>query len=753
MRGRAATATFAAIAGCIWCAWTVADIRGRVLPEKLEGQTITLGATVVERPSSDPASTRFLVNVTELKGAARGWSLPARVRLRWYDATQLIAVGDSWQFTVRLKRPRGVKNPGAFDYEAWMFGRRISATGYVVNAFPPTYLGPGPSRYGIQRFRANTARFIESTLDGHAAAGLIVALAVGHRHAVTNSDWQILRSTGTAHLMAISGLHIGLVSGMVYWLASQLWRRCGQAPLHWPASCTGAVSGLAAAIGYAALSGLSVPTQRAVVMVAVVVAAMLLRRRCRVRDAISVAMFVVLVLDPLVVTTAGFWLSFGAVALIGAVLARRHRIVAVRDANFGSDADRTRVNPSRRVLESVRLRLQRAAIVQLSLVFGLAPLSLYTFGEMSVVSPLANAVAIPIVGFIVVPLSLLGVGAFAIGAQPGAKILFHIAVEVLDLVWRGLSDLAAWSLAAWTQPTLPDWVLAVGVLGVVLWLLPRGVPVRWLAAVAVALLLVWPVPRPPWGGVWVSVLDVGQGLAVVAQTRQRVLVFDTGPRFRSGLSMGHLALVPFLRNQGIRRIDRLVVSHDDNDHIGGIDALREAFPIDEIFANRPESLPGATPCHRGQNWMWQGVHFEFLHPQAPNPLSGNDASCVLRVSSSHGSVLIPGDIEAGAELALVGHYGPNLASDVLVVPHHGSRTSSTGLFLGAVRPRTALISAGYRNRYGHPHTDVLSRYRQAQIEVYSTSDSGALFIHLDGRGDAIGEQRHLSPRIGYQSDR
>ena len=478
-----------------------------------------------------------------------------------------------------------------------------------------------------------------------------------------------------------------------------------------------------------------------------------MRRRCRVRDGIGVAMFVVLVLDPLVVMFAGFWLSFGAVALIGAVLARRHRCVVVRRANVGSESGRARRDLWWRALDSGRLRLQRAAIVQLSLVFGLAPLSLYAFGEMSVVSPLANAAAIPVVGFIVVPLSLLGVGALAVGAERCAELLFHIAAEVLEVMWLGLSRLAAWSAAAWTQPTLPAWVLAIGMLGVVLWLLPRGAPARWLAAVAVALLLIWPVPRPPWGGVWVSVLDVGQGLSVVAQTRQRVLVFDTGPRFRSGLSMGQIALVPFLQSLGVRRIDRLVVSHDDNDHIGGVDALREAFPVDKILAGRPESLNGAQPCRRGQYWIWQGVKFEILHPQDPNVLSGNDASCVLRISNNHGSVLISGDIEAAAESALVGHYGPNLASDVLVVPHHGSRTSSTEAFLSAVRPRAALISAGYRNRYGHPHADVLSRYDQAQIKVYSTGDSGALFVRMDGRGEPIGEQRRLRTRNGYQSDR
>ena len=246
---------------------------------------------------------------------------------------------------------------------------------------------------------------------------------------------------------------------------------------------------------------------------------------------------------------------------------------------------------------------------------------------------------------------------------------------------------------------------------------------------------------------------MGSALTVVAPTRGRGLVFDTGPRFQSGLSMGHIALVPFLRRHGVRRIDLLVISHNDNDHIGGVDALREALPIDKILAGRPEALNGAQPCRRGQYWIWQGVKFEILHPTNPNALSGNDASCVLRISSNWGSVLISGDIEAAAESALVGHYGLNLASDVLVAPHHGSRTSSTESFLRAVRPRAALISVGSRNRYGHPHADVLSRYRQAQIEVYSTSDSGALFVRMDGRGESIDEQHHREPRNGYQSDR
>jgi len=334
----------------------------------------------------------------------------------------------------------------------------------------------------------------------------------------------------------------------------------------------------------------------------------------------------------------------------------------------------------------------------------------------------------------VVPLTLIGVAAHGIGAEPGAEVLLTGAVTVLGWCWPFLEKLAGAQWVVWTQNASPFWVLWLGVLGIALTLMPGGLPGRWLGLVFVMPMLVWPAPRPQMGAVWLTVLDVGQGLSVVVQTRTRVLVFDTGARFSTGLSLGDAVLVPYLRYQGIDKVDTLIVSHADNDHAGGAAALLASVRVEARVTSVPGELPRGTSCRRGQFWQWDDVQFHVLHPARDTMFSDNNASCVLRIVSPHGSVLIPGDIEADAEATLVQRDGAYLGSDVLVVPHHGSRSSSTDGFLDAVRPKLAVVSTGYRNRYGHPHSEIVDRYKVRGISLHNTVTSGAVMIKLDAKG-------------------
>lgn len=685
-----------ALAGRLPVDWAGNDrlVRGRIdaLPEHLDGG----GARV-----------RFRV-ADYYDSSSGGWRpLDLSVRLRWYRSAPRLHAGERWQLQVRLKRPHGFANPGGFDYERWLLVQRIGATGYVREG-PDNRRLEASHGSGIDVGRQALARAIDASVDG-AAAGLLRALAIGDRSGVSRRQWEVLRITGTAHLMAISGLHIGLVAGLAFAGMRRLWGLGGLAG-RWPGASAAALAALGAAALYAGLAGFSLPTRRALVMVSAFMGARLLRRRISAWQALALALWLVLLLDSLALLSPGFWLSFGAVGWILYQLSGR----------YGKTG-----------------RLRVALRVQLVLSLGLAPLVLASFQFWPAAGPLANLLAVPWVGLLVVPPLLAGCLLAPLAPSLSAW-LFQAAGATLAPLWQGLEWLASMPGAAWTlglPHTAAVVLLSVGLIG---WLAPAGMPARWSALALVAPLFLYRPEAPAQGAVWLTLLDVGQGLAAVVRTRHHVLVYDTGPRFRSGLDTGSAVVAPYLVHAGIRRIDKLVISHSDNDHAGGGGALFARHRVMSVLAGMPEAIDWARArrCRRGQRWSWDGVEFALLSPAAP--VRGNNASCVLRVTSGAGQrLLLTGDIESSVEKRLADADGEGLRAEVLVAPHHGSATSSSAAFVARVKPDYVLYPAAERNRFGFPRPSVVTRYRQVGARQFSTGVGGALSARFSAAGGII----------------
>ncbi len=678
-----------------------------------EGRDVVVEGTVASLVERDSRAARFVFHARRLAWNGGARACGCRLRLAWYarrgGAVPPLAPGQRWRLTVRLKRPRGFANPGGFDYGAWLLQRRIDATGYVRTRPPPEALGRGGG--GLHALRGALLERLQAALDGRPAGGLVAALALGERSGIDPRQWEVLRRTGTGHLVAISGLHVGLVAGLAFFLARRLWTLVPGAARYLPAPRAGAMAGFAAAAAYAALAGFSVPTQRALVMVAVAMAMLSAQRRAPAADGLLLALVAVLVLDPLAVLGAGFWLSFGAVAVILWAAAGRH--------------------PGR----GWRARAAAALHLQGAVALGLVPLTLLWFGQAALVSPLANLFAIPAVGLVAVPLVLGGTACLGAGLEAAGGGLLGAAAWLLEQVMAVLASLAAWDAGQWQAPAPGPAALALGVAGVALLLAPRGLPGRWLGLVLLLPLLVPQPPRPEPGGFRLAVLDVGQGLAAVVETHRRVLVFDAGARFSARFDAGSAVVAPYLRARGWRAVDLLVISHGDGDHAGGVPGLARALPVGRVLAPEPWHGAGLTarPCAAGQAWTWDGVRFEMLGPEGRGGRR-NDRSCVLRVEGAVHSALLPGDIEAGSEYRLVARAGDGLASEVLVAPHHGSRTSSTPRFVAAVAPRLVVFPAGWRNRFRFPAREVTARYRAAGAILAQTGRDGAVLVDAPPAG-------------------
>jgi competence protein ComEC len=612
-------------------------------------------------------------------------------------------------------------NPGGFDYEGWLFSRGIGATGYVRAEPAPRHLVAAPA-FSVDALRAAVIEALQGARPQARNAGVLQALTVGERSAIPAQRWRTLVDTGTIHLMAISGLHIGLVAGLVYALVLLGWRRCARCCAWLAAPRAAAVLGLAAAVGYAVLAGFTLPTQRALVMLAVVSAALFWGRSLRPAQGLSVALVAVLALDPRAPLSPGFWLSFGAVAII--LYSLSARLAA----------------PGRL---SGLLRLQW--VLGLGL---LVPL-LWMFGEAPLVSPLANLIAVPWVSLLVVPPALAAVALLPLSSSL-AGLLLGIADLALALLWPVLDLLQDLPLARWQAAQAAPWAFALAVLGLAILIAPRGWPARWLGLVLMLPLLLPAHPSPPLGSLRLTLLDVGQGLAVVARTRGHTLVFDVGARFGPRFDAGRAAVLPYLRTRGLRRIDRLIVSHGDNDHAGGLGSVLEGIEVDTLMLGPDLDHPRGEPCLRGRRWVWDGVVFSVLHPP-PGPWGGgrNDGSCVLRIQTAGAAILLTADIEAGAERALAADPEMDLASAVLLVPHHGSRSSSSEVFIDRVAPELALLAVGHRNPYGLPRPEVLARYAARGIPVLDTARNGAITLEIGESVSVVAKHREQARRYWH----
>lgn len=687
----------------------------RLLPSALEGEDLRVVGYIATMPDYNPhrgGTYRFDFSAeywppqspddialdNELRARTLRLSFAPASAMGDNAAPVIPAQGQRWEFTVRLKRPRSFANPGGFDYAAWLIGRGIDATGYVRDA---SLLQGGDISIRSQRVLALREKLGASSR--YSEGGVLLALAAGDRSNLNDNHWDLFRLTGTSHLMAISGLHIGIAAGLGWMLGRVAFSLLGA---RFAFGLSPALA-LILAGAYAWLAGFSLPTQRAFVMVTVGVVALALSRHIGRWQAWSLALLLVLLLNPMASLQAGFWLSFAAVAVLLAVVER--------DQAWRS--------------------LLRAQWV---LLLGLSPFSLLFFQQASLLAFPVNLVAVPLFSVIIVPLILLALALeFASGQL--ADIVWTMADSSLELFMRALGWLAEHGrfLSIDYHPHTAE-LFALLVCAVLL-IVPRAFPARYIALLCLLPLLASDRNQLPFGHYQLKVLDVGQGLSILVQTRNHSLVYDLGPRFSERFNMVDVALLPVLRHSGVNYVDRLIISHGDSDHAGAWQKFLAATAVGDFLAGA--DLAGARPCVAGQRWHWDGVDFAILSPSprlVPRPYEkarregGNDESCVLYIQSGLGRALIPGDIESDVELRLLPALPTGLA--LLLAPHHGSKTSSSQRFVERLNPELVIFSAGYKHHYGHPAASVQSRYQKQGAELAATAQSGMITARLGPKG-------------------
>lgn len=714
--GVAAAALSAGAAG-----WRANAFLARGLAPELEGRDLVVTGRVAAMTQHGDAGLRFRFAVESARLGGEDVRLPPRLLLGWYGGLEAgeavldlqrqpadLRPGERWRFALRPRAPHGQVNPHGFDYELWLWEQGVQATATVRAGArdPPPQRLAATWWHPVEQARQRVRDAIFLRVADPALAGVLAALVVGDQGAIERADWDVFRATGVAHLMSISGLHVTMFAWAAAAVVGRGWRRSPRLCLAWPAQHAGLAGGVLLAAGYALFSGWGVPAQRTVLMLAVVAAL-----RLRARDwpwpwTWLLACATVVALDPWALAQAGFWLSFVAVGVLF--------------ASGPSPGQGEAQGTWRRRLRSVLAGLLREQAV---LTVALAPLSLLLFQQVSLVGLAANLVAIPWVTLVVTPLGLAGV------LLPGAWDLAAAAVAGLAGTLRLL---AAFPFATWEAPAPPAWAAGAGLLGGLVLATRLPWSLRLLGLPLLLPVALWQPARPPPGEFELVVADVGQGNAVLVRTAFHALVYDTGPGYGREADAGQRVLVPLLRGLG-ERVDLVVLSHRDSDHTGGAAAVLRMQPdaglLSSLEAGHPLlSLRPGQRCLAGQSWTWDGVRFELLHPAPADYQAGgkpNAVSCVLRVGNGRVHALLAGDIEKAQEAALVAGGAP-LRSDLLLVPHHGSRTSSTEAFLAAVRPTLAVAQAGYRNRFGHPAPDVVARYRAQGVVLRTSPACGAL---------------------------
>lgn len=740
------------------------------LNESLSGQNIIVTGRIISIPVTGENSQRFEFRLSSFQLLAADAAeldteaVPQKIRISWYYG-QPVKAGEFWQFEVRLKPPHGFINAGGFDYEAWLFQHGLHATGYVRKSSLNERLDSSAGHSvaaGIDHTRQSLVNTINELSSGVAAQpgfqqtkdsmfALIKALALGDKSSITPQQWQVLSRTGTSHLMAISGLHIGLAALFAYAAIRRLLP--GKLMQRVPAQHVAIIGGMLSASLYAMLSGFSIPAQRALIMLFVLSIMALLRRNHRPFDALGFALLLVLLFDPLAVLSIGFWFSFSAVGVIFLSL----------NTSSTENNDALKAGQTGWLFYScLRFKqiLLRWVFLQLMISVFLLPLSLFMFQQASLVSPLVNLLLIPYVSFLVVPVVLLAmIMAFIIPAA--AELLFQLAASLLALIWPLLSALADLPYAIWVQGGVSVFsvLLATAGLLVLYYIRPLSNVVisrvsspvtRYCTFCLLALtasvmflsLFVSSKKAIASDEYRVTVLDVGQGLAAVIETQNHVAVYDSGARFSERMDAGSSVVLPYLRSRGVTALDQLIISHGDADHIGGAQALIEHYPEVELTGQDIDKLNTANgqPCEEGMQWQWDDVLFRFLSPSikaadAVKNEKRNNRSCVLQVSSAAGTVLFTGDIEKKVELSLLNQHSTELKSQVLVVPHHGSKTSSSTAFIASVAPEIAIFSVGYKNRYRLPNEQVLHRYQRQGSRLLRTDAAGAITVKMNNNNE------------------
>ncbi|VVP97358.1 ComE operon protein 3 [Pseudomonas fluorescens] len=665
---------------CVNAQWALDDR----LPPALDGETRWVEGRVTGLPRHDDGVVRF--ELTDIQ--SRRTRLPRQMRLAWYGGPPVNS-GERWRLAVKLKRPVGLLNPQAFDYQAWLLAQRIGATGTIKQGERLA-----PARWAWR----DAIRQRLLAVDAQGRNGALTALVLGDGAGLSREDWQVLQDTGTVHLLVISGQHIGLLAGVVYLLIAGL-ARFGLWPnrLPWlPWACGLA---FAAALGYGMLAGFEVPVRRACLMIAMVLLWRLRFRHLGAWWPLLLALNGILLLEPLASLQPGFWLSFAAVAVL--IL------------TFGG-----RLGPWR--------WWQTWTRAQWLIAIGLCPLLLTLGLPISLSGPLANLFAVPWISLVVLPPALLGTLLLPV-PYVGEKLLW-LAGGLIEWWFRALGVVSG-QVPAWVPAAVPLWAWIIGAIGAFLLLLPRGLPMRPLGWPMLLMLVFSPRPLLQEGRAEVWQLDVGQGLAILVRTRHHTLLYDAGPRFGE-LDQGERVVLPALRKLGVKGLDMMLISHAHADHAGGAPAVARGLPVKQVVSGEPSDLPAqlqAGSCESGRQWTWDEVDFQLWHW----PLAGdsNQNSCVLLIEANGERLLLSGDIDAAAERALLD--SPlAVPTDWLQAPHHGSRSSSSNALLDVLQPKGALISRGQGNSFGHPHAMVIARYQKRGMAIYDSVEQGAIRLQL-----------------------
>lgn len=688
------------LSAIVWCLCHQAWIADRGMPDLRMIPNATLIGYIASIPTITASKTQFQFQITHLDKQP----VNALLLLSCYNHCPDFRANQEWRLRAKLQKPQNLANPGGFNYLGWLHARHINWTGYVLKNSSQLIESSAShdSLLGLRQRMADTLAHIDPDIK---TLGILQALTLGVTTHIDKDGWDLFRRTGTTHLMVISGSHIGLVAGLVYACISWLWCRFPKLCLHYPAPKIASIAGFIMAGIYSLIAGFAAPSQRSLIGCFFMFLCNFCSQRFGIWQSWRYALLAVLVFEPHAVTMPGFYLSFIAVAIL-VLINQRYALTGLR----------------------------KTLLMQVACLVGLMPLTLFWFSYGAVNGFVANVVAIPWVGFIIVPLGLFITLTGHWGVLPWSVSILTHSIDYLLYYLAWVDSFAFINFNILFTHVLTPLALMIAMGMLVLLPIIRLIPVLLIIAVAA----VFPAyEKIKLGDAKIDVLDVGQGLAVVVHTANHVLIYDTGVKFYQGSDMGKLALIPYLKTLGVKTINKVIISHPDLDHRGGLASLEEAYPVNELVVDDPRFYKRGSSCHHHGDWTWDGISFHFFSIATPLK-NKNNASCVLQISTKAGQVLLSGDIEKPAEQYLVDTYGAKLASSILVIPHHGSKTSSTPAFIKNVAPRYAIVSYGFDNRYHFPHQQAMQTYQQNHIPVYNTVDSGMISVLL--KANSISEQ-------------
>lgn len=696
-----------------------AILSSRLSPE-FEGKNIKLRGVISGIPTKHSNRTSFILRVCQSR--INGIDLHLKkVRLSWYGGPQVFLPGQVVTLTARLKSPRGLVNIAGFDYERWLFQTKMDATGYVRIKQPLIIVGQSTDLVDqLHKARFKLQQKLKHLVQSESLEPLLVALMIGDKSGLSQNQWQVLQATGTSHLLAISGLHLGLVAAGVFFILSQLLSFVRIDFIRLNLLQFSSLGALGAGAVYALLAGLSVPTQRAFIMLAIGFLLILLKRRISSLLGLLWAMLACLLFDPLSILSAGFWLSFSAVFWI---------LILLKFYQSNNS-------------------FMALIKIQLILVVGLLPIS-NGFGlPVSSVSILANLAILPVISILGLPLLMLASICMLINNTIAAWI-FKMVERVFDICWQFLEFIQKFNSSLIEFATFELWQIILVLLAVFLLVLPRGFPAKHISWFLLIPIFLVGVPTLKSKMVRISVLDVGQGLAVLVETKTHHLLYDTGPKYGSGRSAYARVIQPILKHKNIKKLDKLILSHFDSDHAGGAKDLMASIEVVELLTtNYDKSYDIQNVLCAGKNWKWDGVEFSILHPNKKTNLNGNNASCVLKISVDNFSMLLAGDVEKTAEYEMIDQQ-KNIKASVLLLAHHGSKTSSTNSFLDFVQPDYAIVSSAYKNKYKFPHQLVMQRLKARKIKVLNTAYDGTVEVVLQKNGLKIEILRQKNKKLWH----